>query len=592
MARMPGPVAALRRYATPLALAVALAAIVLGPAIGPGLILAYDLGWSPDPRLTPFVTGTGTVAPRAVPSDTVVVLLGLALGAPAAQSVVLLTVVVLAGLGPLVLVRHLRPGIGGLAQAAAVVAGMWNPFVAERLAIGQWTIVLGYGLTGFGVRSVLLWRAGRTSLAGVCGWLVAAAIGGANTLVMVVWPMVLLVLWPRRWSPGPSGARRWRAVLGVAVVAGALAAVWALPAVVAGVRGDPAGGRAFAARADTPFGLVVSLVSGGGMWNRAAHPAPRAALVSAAAATIAAMAMLAVAAASLRRADPSRRQVIAVAAVGGLGLLATAASGLRPFGAAWSRVLTLVPGGAVLRDSQKLLAVWVVVLALAWALAVETLWRHVAHDIAPVLAVVAALAPLALLPTLAWGAGGRWHPITVPADYRAAAAALSAREPGLVAVLPWQQYRRYPWNDERVALSLAPRIVDQQVLHSDDPLTWAGWVRGEDPRAALVRIAVDEGANPVAAVRRAGARYVFFELDSAVPLPDRVDGTVVHRSANALVVDLGEPVVQPPPGPARWPVRVGWAVTLVTAAGVLVGRGFHRRFSAGVKPPRLLPFGT
>ncbi len=130
------------------------------------------------------------------------------------------------------------------------------------------------------------------------------------------------------------------------------------------------------------------------------------------------------------------------------------------------------------------------------------------------------------------------------------------------------------------------------MLHSDDLLTWAGWVRGEDPRAALVRIAVDEGADPVAAVRRAGARYVFFELDSAVPLPDRVDGTVVHRSANALVVDLGEPVVQPPPGPARWPVRVGWAVTLVTAAGVLVGRGFHRRFSAGVKPPRLLPFGT
>ena len=74
-------VARIARTSWPAALALALAIVLLGPALGPGLVLAYDLGWSPDPRFTPFVTGVGMVAPRAVPSDAVGVSLGLLLGA-------------------------------------------------------------------------------------------------------------------------------------------------------------------------------------------------------------------------------------------------------------------------------------------------------------------------------------------------------------------------------------------------------------------------------------------------------------------------------------------------------------------------------
>ena len=54
------------------------AVVVLGPALGRGVVLAYDLAWSPDPRLTPFTLGTSTPAPRAVPSDAAGVVLGLA----------------------------------------------------------------------------------------------------------------------------------------------------------------------------------------------------------------------------------------------------------------------------------------------------------------------------------------------------------------------------------------------------------------------------------------------------------------------------------------------------------------------------------
>ncbi|MEI2775860.1 MAG: hypothetical protein V9G19_07770 [Tetrasphaera sp.] len=592
MARMRSLIAALGWYAAPLAVAVVLALLVLGPALGPGVVLAYDLGWSPDPRLTPFVTGTGSVAPRAVPSDAVGVVLGRVVGAGAAQTIVLLAVVILAGLGPVALLRRLRPQVGVLGRCAAATVGIWNPFVAERLAIGQWTIVLGYGLSALGLRAVLGWRAGTTRLTVVCGCIGAAALGGANTLLMVVGPVVLLTIWPARWTPGPAPLARLRAGLSIVAVTLGLAAVWALPAIAADVRGDPVGGRAFAARPDTPFGLVVSLLSGGGMWNQASHPAPRAALLPAAAATALVMMVVAIAARVVRLDARGRGATIAVAASGVLGLCAVAVSGLEPLAAGWARGLDLLPGGALLRDSQKLLAGWVLVLALASGLAVERLWRRPGQDPTRVLAVVLALLPLAVLPTLAWGVGGRWRPVDVPGDFRAAAAELSTRPPGLVAVLPWLQYRRYPWNDDRVALTVAPRIVDQPVLVSDDLLTWAGWVRGEDGRAALVREAIDAGEDPVTAVRRAGARYVFIELDSAVPLPSTSEGTIVHRSATVLVVDLGEVRVRPPAGPARWPIRVGWAVSLFTEASVLAGLGFHRRFSGQLRVNPLLPFGT
>ena len=61
----------------PAAVSALVAVVVLGPALGRGVVLAYDLAWSPDPRLTPFTLGTSTPAPRAVPSDAVGVVLGL-----------------------------------------------------------------------------------------------------------------------------------------------------------------------------------------------------------------------------------------------------------------------------------------------------------------------------------------------------------------------------------------------------------------------------------------------------------------------------------------------------------------------------------
>src|SRR5699024_3095790 len=47
---------------------------------------------------------------------------------------------------------------------------------------------------------------------------------------------------------------------------------WLLPSLTAGAKTDPAGVEAFAPRADTPFGVVASLLTLGGVWNSGAVP--------------------------------------------------------------------------------------------------------------------------------------------------------------------------------------------------------------------------------------------------------------------------------------------------------------------------------
>ena len=73
--------------------------VVVGPAFGRGVVLSYDLAWSPDPRLTPFALGTAGPAPRAVPSDVVAIALGQVLGAGLAEALALWGILALAGVG-------------------------------------------------------------------------------------------------------------------------------------------------------------------------------------------------------------------------------------------------------------------------------------------------------------------------------------------------------------------------------------------------------------------------------------------------------------------------------------------------------------
>ena len=66
--RLSGRLAAL----APSAAGLVLGLLALGPGIGPGYLLSYDMVFVPRPQFTSALLGTSGVLPRAVPSDAVV----------------------------------------------------------------------------------------------------------------------------------------------------------------------------------------------------------------------------------------------------------------------------------------------------------------------------------------------------------------------------------------------------------------------------------------------------------------------------------------------------------------------------------------
>lgn len=560
-----------REHVVPAVVSGVVALVVLGPALGRGVVLAYDLAWSPDPRLTPFTLGTSTPAPRAVPSDAAAVVLGWLLGAGPAQALVLWGTLVLVGVGAARLAALLAPDLGVLGRTAAAVAGIWNPFVLERLVVGQWTVLLGYAAVPHLLVVAARVRAGRAPAWAPAVGVAACGVGGANTLVIGALAVGAALVTPRP---------RWRALGLAAASALGVSAVWALPAVTAGVTSAPAGVAAFAARADTPLGVLGSLVSGGGFWNPASHPPGRSVAVVALAAATLALVAVAVAVRSARR---EHLEALVVPAL--LGLALAWLSALDPFGL-WSAVVLHVPGGGVLRDAQKLLAPWVVLAAAGAGVLVRDVMR--VRGAGPALAVLVTALPVVLLPSLAWGVGGRVTAVEVPTDLRSVAGTLSEADAGTVGLLPWSQYRRYGWNGDRVSLTLVPRLVDQQVLFDDGLPLATGTVPGEDPVARAVGGRIAAGVPPVDALAAEGVRWVLVEKDTG--LPDPLAGAaptpgvrVVVDGPSARLLELAGPDAGGTPG-VRPATVVGWAMTCVTwlAATACLVLGTARRKGYGL----------
>ncbi len=238
-----------------------------------------------------------------------------------------------------------------------------------------------------------------------------------------------------------------------------------------------------------------------------------------------------------------------------------------------SSLLAAVPGGGLLRDGQKVLAWWVLLTACAAGVAAARLAAQGARTAA--LVVLLALAPPALLPAAAWGAGGRLAAVEVPAEYDALAHEVARAPEGVVASLPWGQYRAYAWNDGRVGLDLLPRLLDRRVLVDDslrvrDDLV----VPGEDPEAAAVTAALRDRVPVDAALREVGVRL------AVVDLPAGEDALAALRDGGAqplwegertVLLDLGAPAGQPPPSQVDGVQLAGWAVSVTSWAVLAVG---------------------
>lgn len=471
--------------------------VVVGlPWFRPGYVLSYDMVWVPHLDLDRAdLWGLGTALPRAVPSDAVVAVLGGVVDPQVVQRVVLLGALVLAGVAG----ARLLPTVGTSGRLAAATLSIWNPYVLERLAIGQWPMLVGY--------AGLLWllselRRDDPRARTVVIALAATALTPAGGLMGAA----AGVLAGRRFGP-----------VRLALLAGVLNAPWWVSAVLRG--GSPTADLgaidAFALRAEGALGHIGTALSLGGIWNRDIVPDGRGTGLSLVL-TVVLWGVALVGLTSLARAR--RGELLPVLAVAVVGLVVAHAGWAAPD---LLRGLVEREGAAaVLRDGARYLALVAPALVLGFGAGVDLLVKVASErGLGAVPAVVGVLLPLALLPTLANGVAGRLEPVTYPRSWDEAREVVSRSDvPGDLLVLPFTAYRAPAWNDGRPVLDPAGRFFDRTTVTDDRLVVRGRTVVGEDPRAARLRRALASDDVP-RALRRAGIGLVV--LDTTAPDAER-----------------------------------------------------------------------
>jgi hypothetical protein len=514
--------------------------LALGPGLDRGFLLSYDMVVVPREPFTATMFGLAGGPPRAVPSDVVLAVLSRALPADIAQKLMLLSTFVLACSGVVALLAR-EPWF---ARIAAGVFYAWNPFVAERLLIGQWALLLGYAGLPWALRAVITgpvasWRgAGRLGLA-----LLPAAVGGFAAMAvsaLVVMPAAVL-------APGGPPWRRMTSATTALFVLAVGSLPWLIPSLPHAVFADPAGVAAFAARADTPFGSFGSLLMLGGIWNAQTVPAGYGGGWSALWLVLVAAAAAGYVVFGVRQ---RRWPGLGFAAVAGLviasiGVIAPGRELLRAAIALW-------PGFAVLWDGQQYVAPLALAesvgagLLVAWAArpgrtrakadqrGEDYRWPHPDRQGLSI-AIALLLAPVLLLPGLAWGAAGRLHPVWYPADWLNAAQVIDqSRVQGAALLLPWASYRRPAWNGGRTVLDPWPRLLVRPVIWNTGPQVGDIRLKPDDLAARRLDGVVRAPGPLTAALQTAGVRFVI--VDSGGSVADRLPGCAVIIARPGLVV--------------------------------------------------------
>jgi hypothetical protein len=536
-----------------------LAALVLGPLARPGFLLSYDMVTVPRQELVPDALGLGSGLPRAVPLDAVVALLTQVVPGEMVYRVALAGILAGGALGA----ATLLPQESVTVRAIAAAAYVWNAYVAERLVIGHWGLLVGYAVLPWLLRAALAVR--RRERAALPTALLMVALASITPTGGVLASGVLLVV------VALPGTHRVRPLAIAAAGCVVLQLPWLVPGALtpASLTSDPRAVEAFAAHADSPLGLVGSVLTLGGIWNSDVVPESRS-LWSSAIVSLAWMG-LALGGASRLRQIMGGSGALALAVLAVLGIVLSLAGA---FGGGLAWAVEHVPGAGLLRDGTKFLAWYSLALAPAAALGAARLASSVTRwsgglVSATVVVGTAAVLPLAALPDLAWGVAGRLSPVQYPLGWNDVRDALQ-REPaaGALVVLPYQPYRSFDWNDRRTVLDPLPRYVGVETVVPDTLTVGGRRLAGEDPRAEAAAEALD-APDPAARLRRLGVGWVAVEHGTPGIIPAGLldDLEPVVRGGD---LDLYRVRGDPAPWravPPRAPVLIAHLTALAATAG-------------------------
>ncbi|MED5811411.1 hypothetical protein VST63_03485 [Mycolicibacterium sp. 050232] len=535
------------------AYALALSLLVTGPLLGPGYLLLRDAVSTPRSYLTDAALGLTEAAPRALPQDFFVALASAVLDGGVVVKVLLVTGLWLAGWGAARLASAVL-GSGLPGQFLAATLAIWNPYVAERLLQGHWSLLVGYGCLPWVAVCVLRLRAGSGMgpVWGLLFWIALAGLTPTGLMLAATVALVCLAAPGAGWGRLRVGAL----ALGIAVLA---ATPWLVSAAVGGTVSSPesaAGVHAFAARAEPGLGTLGSLAGLGGIWNGEAVPGSRTTLF----AVVATVALLGIVALGLPVALRNRSAIpLLVLATAAVVIPAAMATG--PGIAFVDATIRAVPGLGVLRDGQKWVALAMPGYVLAAAAAPVTL-RRLRVPLAASAAVGCA-ALIAVLPDLAWGVGNQMRAVHYPAGWTAAAAQINA-DPRPVVALPPDSMRLFYWAGAAPVLDPLPRWLRAEVLSTGDLVIGGQVVPGEGKRARAVQDLLRSGADR-RTMADAGVGWLVVETNG---VPAELDLPVAYRDGDIAVYRIGG---DHPASPHRNLLIAAHAVWLMALIGGAVG---------------------
>lgn len=523
----------------------------------PGHPLARDLVFLPHQPLTWGSAGLGDGAPRAVPLDAVMSVITTVVDGGVVARVLLPLILVLAAAG----VVRLLPWLGPVAWLAAAGVTVWNPFVVERLALGQWALLTSYAALPWLLRALARQRDGTVSSLGpAVGWAALASITPTGGLFAAAAALAALVARGRQQ-----------------LVPLALVLLLQLPWLVAGMVGsasrlsDPEGVAAFAPDSEGPFGAAVAVLGLGGIWDSLSEPGSRTTVLAVVTAAVVVAALVS----SARELHERLDLALAWWILGVGGLVFALVMTTVPGQTALRVMVAEVPASGLLRDAQKFLAPTVLLVALAVAVAVDRIVRALrrrlpgGEEVRLVLAVPLVVAPLLLLPD---GARLVWQtldPVRVPMASYAEVDRITRDSGRAVAVLPWRAYRLFVWGNGLTSSDPAPRALRAPTVVSDDLQVGSQRVQGEGALAGRVGEVLAGGGAP-RDLGRFGVGWVIVYPDD--PDAASVDVTgLVPRHQDAVLALYEVPDAAPADVPsvgARTLVAVAYAVAVALLACV------------------------
>jgi hypothetical protein len=251
-----------------------------------------------------------------------------------------------------------------------------------------------------------------------------------------------------------------------------------------------------------------------------------------------------------------------------------------------------IPGLALLRDGTRYLGPLALLQALLLGLGAGRLvaWvvhRDASHRLGWVVGALCVVAPVAVLPDLAWGAGGRLAPTSYPVSWSDARTAMERDgRAGDVLVLPLSPYRAFPWNDLTPGLDPAGRFFPPVTRTSQALEVDGSQVQEEDPAAARAAALFFAGDVPGLADEAVGYLVITAEQARLGGRAAALGLEPVHQAPDLQVFGVPD-ARESTAGAARaLLMAVAWAGWLLTTAAGLVGlaRGRDSRHSPGVAP--------